>query len=134
MGRDSSDQIVIQSSIALLQERFRQLERVKEMREGRELLRSLLESKTYSIPTPNAQYEPSKLFFKSEILIPQPRTPCQVSLSLWPNSQIKHSNFTSETPPQLLMKSWPTDNKPVLRSPPIKFNDSAYDVDTSLHL
>lgn len=45
MGRESNinDPIVIQSSsIALLQERFRQLQRMKEMREERELLRKLV--------------------------------------------------------------------------------------------
>ncbi|KAL7163422.1 hypothetical protein ACSBR2_039514 [Camellia fascicularis] len=117
MGRESSDQIVIHSSIALLQERFRQLQRVKEMRQGRDLVRTLPD-----------QNEPSKLFFRSEILIPPPRSPRQISLSLCP----KNNNFPNiETPD--LMKSWLSD-KSFARAPPIKFNDSNSDVDTSLHL
>lgn len=39
MGRQN-DSAVLHSSIALLQERFRQLQRIKEMRVGRELLKS----------------------------------------------------------------------------------------------
>ncbi|CAL5410376.1 unnamed protein product [Camellia sinensis] len=121
MGRESSDQIVIHSSIALLQERFRQLQRVKEMRQGRDLVRTLPD-----------QNEPSKLFFRSELLNPPPRSPRQISLSLCPNSQIKNNNFPDiETPD--LMKSWLSD-KSFARAPPIKFNDSNSDVDTSLHL
>ena len=38
MARDQNEQIVIQSSIALLQEKFRQLERARELRAERELL------------------------------------------------------------------------------------------------
>ncbi|KAK9089866.1 hypothetical protein Scep_028948 [Stephania cephalantha] len=39
MGRQSSDEPIMLSSIALLQERFKRLQRVKEMREERELLK-----------------------------------------------------------------------------------------------
>ncbi|CAH8306076.1 unnamed protein product [Eruca vesicaria subsp. sativa] len=38
MARDRNEQIVIQSSIALLQERFRQLHKARELRAERELL------------------------------------------------------------------------------------------------
>ncbi|KAJ4868004.1 Uncharacterized protein Rs2_14016 [Raphanus sativus] len=38
MARDRNEQIVIQSSIAMLQERFRQLQRARELRAERELL------------------------------------------------------------------------------------------------
>ncbi|WOK95459.1 hypothetical protein Cni_G04166 [Canna indica] len=40
MGRQSNDSIVLNSSIALLQERFKQLQRDRERREERELRRS----------------------------------------------------------------------------------------------
>ncbi|CAA3015430.1 Hypothetical predicted protein [Olea europaea subsp. europaea] len=39
MGRQNNDQKVVGSSIVLLQERFRQLQRIKEKREERELLK-----------------------------------------------------------------------------------------------
>ncbi|KAL2246126.1 UNVERIFIED_CONTAM: hypothetical protein Sindi_2880800 [Sesamum indicum] len=44
MGRQNNDPRVVGSSIVLLQERFKQLERVKEMREERQLLRPLPQS------------------------------------------------------------------------------------------
>ena len=51
MGRDSHDPTSFHSSIALLQERFRQLQRVKEMREERELQKMLNEPKQFSSNT-----------------------------------------------------------------------------------
>ncbi|XAR53864.1 hypothetical protein NMG60_11022572 [Bertholletia excelsa] len=128
MGRERSDQAVICSSIALLQERFRQLQKVKEMRQGRELLlRNLSSSEpefNYSPIGLTPLYEPSMLFFQSEILLPQPRPPSQASLSLWPDYQIRHGGAGSR-------RLWPT-SKP---SAPIKIVDSDHsDVDTSLHL
>ncbi|GKV49487.1 hypothetical protein SLEP1_g56238 [Rubroshorea leprosula] len=44
-GDRQIDPTVVHPSIALLQERFRQLERAKEMRQEKELLRMLLESR-----------------------------------------------------------------------------------------
>ncbi|XP_059636715.1 uncharacterized protein LOC132278830 [Cornus florida] len=139
MGRESSDQqhTVIHSSIALLQERFRQLERMKEMREERELMRMISEShdqQQYS-SSPTMHYEPSSssFFFHSELILP-PRVvpPVQVSLSLWPNSQSKCSDFRGLD--QTAMKTWPTDT-PLVRASPVKSTqDSDSDVDTSLHL
>lgn len=41
MGRQDNDPTMVNSSIALLQERFRQLEKVKERREGKQLVRLL---------------------------------------------------------------------------------------------
>ncbi|XP_057497505.1 uncharacterized protein LOC130782263 [Actinidia eriantha] len=136
MGRKSSDhQVVIHSSIALLRERFMQLQREKEMRQRRAFLRTLWESERYITNSPTAHYEPPKLFFfQTEILKPPP---CQVSLSLWPNSQIKHSNFQGTEKPPQVMKLWQpstTTDNPFACAPPIKFNDSDPDVDTSLHL
>ncbi|KAH8506884.1 hypothetical protein H0E87_013623 [Populus deltoides] len=77
MGKENTDPIVIQSSIALLQERFRQLQRVKAMREEKELSRNIhVESNKQSSPT--MQYhEPAaanRLFFHPELIL-QPRSP-----------------------------------------------------------
>ncbi|KAL9144865.1 hypothetical protein ABFS82_13G003400 [Erythranthe guttata] len=45
MGRQNKDHAVVGSSIALLQERFKQLQRLKEMREERQLLSLLPQTK-----------------------------------------------------------------------------------------
>ncbi|CAK9156823.1 unnamed protein product [Ilex paraguariensis] len=130
MGRGSNDHVSIDSSIALLQERFRQLQRVKQMREEREYLKMLSESEGCTNPT--TSHEPSKLFFQSELILPQ-KPPSQVSLSLSPNTQIRHANFkATETTPQLT-KSWLADTN-LARPSSIKLDGSDSDVDTSLHL
>ncbi|GAB2298975.1 hypothetical protein Dimus_033051 [Dionaea muscipula] len=96
MGRDDG---VIQSSILLLQERFRQLQKEKEMREKRELLKmfseaqeksnyyynytgSLLSTSNVSDSTSTATlvniassmqyYDPLKFFFHPELVMPPP--------------------------------------------------------------
>lgn len=48
MGRQNKDRAVVGSSIVLLQERFKHLQRLKEMREERELLKSTHHSYSYS--------------------------------------------------------------------------------------
>ncbi|KAK9224201.1 hypothetical protein WN944_012651 [Citrus x changshan-huyou] len=91
MGRESNDPIVTQSSIALLQERFRQLQRVKEMREERELHlhKMVVEPKLFS---PAMQYDcyetSSRLFFHFLPTRTSTSSP-QVSLPLWSYSQSK---------------------------------------------
>ncbi|XP_011085643.1 uncharacterized protein LOC105167568 [Sesamum indicum] len=45
MGRQNKDQEVVGSSILLLQQRFEQLERLKKMREERQLRRTLAQSR-----------------------------------------------------------------------------------------
>ncbi|KAG6768959.1 hypothetical protein POTOM_024573 [Populus tomentosa] len=140
MGKENTDPIVIQSSIALLQERFRQLQRVKAMREEKELSRNIhVESTKQSSPT--MQYhEPAaanRLFFHPELIL-QPRSPPHVCLSLWPNPQGKQAGFRCEETPALMSLS-------STKSPPKlgvldKFDASATDddddddIDTSLHL
>ncbi|GAB4826481.1 hypothetical protein Ancab_033376 [Ancistrocladus abbreviatus] len=135
MGTDNHG--VIQSSIALLQERFRQLQREREMREKREILRlfsSDLESNHHntSTTTPAAAtsvpmlycYEPSKLFFHHPELVFPAALPLsdKFTLSLWPTSQTKDGDV-------------PTNQTPFLRATSCKqFDDSVSDVDTSLHL
>ncbi|KAL8473971.1 hypothetical protein ACS0TY_030719 [Phlomoides rotata] len=48
MARQDKDTAVVGSSIVLLQERFKHLQRLKEMREERELLKSLPQSTDHS--------------------------------------------------------------------------------------
>jgi hypothetical protein len=127
-GEDQQDSTVIHSSIALLQERFRQLQRVKEMREERELMR-----KHPNLHPPMPSEQPSRLFFHSELIIP-PRSPPQASLSVSPPSQSRRADYpVGDTP--LFVNSWRhTDDH---RSSVNEFNDSDSDhskVDTSLHL
>lgn len=126
MGRQSSDSIVVHSSIVLLQERFRQLQRAKEMREERELLRLLSESER--VVNPTARYEPSRLFFHSELINP-PRPSLQHSPYLQTNPQGKNTDLhVIETP--LLANLWSTDAVMHRRN----VFDDVSDVDTSLHL
>ncbi|KAK9268192.1 hypothetical protein L1049_010635 [Liquidambar formosana] len=128
MGRENKDPTVIHSSIVLLQERFRQLHRVKKMREGRGLLKMLKEPQRFGH---TINYDPTKLFFNPEVILP-PRPPPQVSLSLWPNSHTKQDhNRGTETP--LLTDLWPRD-APSMQASSNKLEGSESDVDTSLHL
>ncbi|ONK59826.1 uncharacterized protein A4U43_C08F11220 [Asparagus officinalis] len=67
MGRQGNDPTVFHSSIALLQERFRQLQRVKEMREERELLKGFAGTTTESDPHPP---QPPKWFLHPDLVRP----------------------------------------------------------------
>lgn len=151
MGRQSNDPIVTQSSIALLQERFRQLQRVKEMREERELHlhKMVVEPKLFS---PAMQYDcyetSSRLFFHFLPTRTSTSSP-QVSLSLRSYSQSKqqvqvHDDYfqiqcmettpllpTSETVPAAAAAAPPS-----LHASAKKFETPNHhdDVDTSLHL
>lgn len=150
MGRESNDLIVTQSSIALLQERFRQLQRVKEMREERELHlhKMVVEPKLFS---PTMQYDcyetSSRLFFHFLPTRTSTSSP-QVSLSIWSNSQSKqqvqvHDDHFQiqcmETPP--LLPTFETVPAAAAAAPSPdasakKFETPNHhdDVDTSLHL
>ncbi|XVF33890.1 hypothetical protein REPUB_Repub18cG0010600 [Reevesia pubescens] len=113
----------IHSSIALLQERFRQLQKAKEMRQEREVLRLLYEAERINPATP---HEASQSFFHSELIL-QPRAPVQGSQYSDSSMQSMHTQFqVIETP--ILSNSRPKDT--VMHTS--TFNDS--DVDTSLHL
>ncbi|KAG8385851.1 hypothetical protein BUALT_Bualt03G0088200 [Buddleja alternifolia] len=133
------------SSIALLQERFRQLEKMKELRQEKELLRMLSDqSERYSPPI--MHYEPKhlKTCLSSEMMMmmfvpPKPHE-CQLSLSLWPDSQIKHADFRGTRhqaqAPSNLAKSWFADDAPnFVSTRPNKIeNSDDYHIDTSLRL
>ncbi|EOY28933.1 hypothetical protein QUC31_013304 [Theobroma cacao] len=134
MGRESINDptIVFQSSIALLQERFRQLQRMKEMREERELLRKHAEPKQCN---PTLPYEPSRLFFH---FLPPRSPPPQVPFSIWSGSQHRCSGTDSQSTEAPLFESLlPTASKipDSMHVSQNKFDDSdCDDVDTSLHL
>lgn len=154
MGRESSDnQTVVQySSIALLQERFRQLERAKEMRGRREILRMLSDSDRCTTTTHNdlSSSSSSKLLFNSELMLPSRRPavpPSQLSLSLCPNSpshllsDIHHPNFQAAVvSPSYLAKSRVNTDTRLDHPSFIRYTndnidtDVDVDVDTSLHL
>ncbi|XVF26201.1 hypothetical protein REPUB_Repub13aG0279000 [Reevesia pubescens] len=141
MGRESmNDPIVIQSSIALLQERFRQLQRMKEMREERELLKKLAaEPKQCSNPSPDHDQSSGLLFF--HFLPPRSPPSRQVpnNFSIWSGSQGKGASTTFRCMDAPLFASLlPTviEKPSSLHVSLNKFEDSDYsdDVDTSLHL
>lgn len=68
MGRHGSETgALLHSSIALLQERFRELQRIREMREKRELLRLFSEAKYLSSSAPCSQ---PRWFFHPELWNP----------------------------------------------------------------
>lgn len=122
--RQSCDAPGMQSSIALLQERFRQLQRAKEMREARELLRLLSELERVK---PATDFDPNRFFFHSELIHSSITLP-QGSHNLQTNFQSKYTDLqVTETP--FLANLSSTESVMDRTS---NFDDS--DVDTSLHL
>lgn len=125
MGRQSNDPTMVSSSIALLQERFRQLEKVKEQREEKELLNLFAETERIM---PTAHFEPSKLSFQPQMTNPNWST-LRDSPSLELNLQTKQVDVQAMKRPTL------TDLRPngaAMASTSRSFENS--DVDTSLHL
>ncbi|GFZ12596.1 hypothetical protein Acr_23g0009810 [Actinidia rufa] len=111
-SRQRSESLVIHSSsIALLQERFRQLQRAKERREERELMRQV--SKSHPTHSPTC-HDPSRLFFNSELIAPPRPPPLQGS-----SSSLHHHMGQSKNTETFLCRS-------------SNYDDS--DIDTSLHL
>ncbi|PON80707.1 hypothetical protein PanWU01x14_002630 [Parasponia andersonii] len=128
MGRQSGDATTkVSSSIALLQERFRQLQKVKERREEKELMKMLSESEKVS---PKGHFDPSNLPFQSNMNLPQrPTSQDDQSLSLGLDLQSKQSDvYTFRSQP--LTSLWP--NTSAAASSSKSFDNS--DIDTSLHL
>lgn len=105
----TSDQMEVKSSISLLQERFKQLQKIKKMRQEKELLKNMLM---------HFDHHDNRFYFHSELNMVSPiyndKSSSRFSLSLWPD--IKSRNFVRSTPKL------------------IKRDDSHSDVDTSLHL
>ncbi|KAL6205381.1 hypothetical protein ACLB2K_022641 [Fragaria x ananassa] len=88
--------VKVHSSIALLQERFKQLQRAKEMREERELLRQLIaESAERANQTHQAaaHFEPKELVFQSEMTGSQCKQQPQVSMYLQPSYLQSKQNY-----------------------------------------
>lgn len=150
MGRESHnhDPTSFNSSIALLQERFRQLQRVKEMREEREHQKMLNEPKqllNFNTTTMSSTYHHNSnnsILSHPELIMPS-RSPPHVSLSLWPTtSQGKQEEYTSAHT-SVSMNLYPTDYNNYSHSQSLQVSwknvydcDSGADsgVDTSLHL
>ncbi|OMP05866.1 hypothetical protein COLO4_08493 [Corchorus olitorius] len=126
---------MVSSSIALLQERFRQLQKVRERREEKELLKLFSESERVvvsSSSTPTMRYDqPNRLPFQSDQLIQPYRQPLQDSLSLGLNSsQSWQTDYRAMAIPDST-SLWP--NTAATSSTTSKNFDYS-DVDTSLHL
>ena len=159
MGREVHETTVVCSSIALLQERFRQLERVKEMREERELLRVHSEPNNATntqcffnnLNNPAAKNceKPSRLFFHPDLIFPRrTSTSSQQAVSdltsLCPTFHSDQYYYyyycSSAETPQLFTRLWHLDasvSSPFQASSGLGlFGDShdETDVDTSLHL
>ncbi|GLU15790.1 hypothetical protein SLE2022_322550 [Rubroshorea leprosula] len=134
MGRESSNPVVIQSSIALLQERFRQLQKMKEMREERELLRRKLQkSKQYEAMMVTEDFEPMAAGFFFHFL--PPRSP-PAPASLWSDSDSQGEQSSMErknTPVLMSLLPIKTPNSEV-SSIKLEGCSDSDDVDTSLHL
>ncbi|KAE8680260.1 putative metal ion binding protein [Hibiscus syriacus] len=118
MGGQSD--LAVHSSIALLQERFRQLQRAKEMRQEREVSRLLSEAQRINHAT---LHQAPQSFFHSELIL-QPRPPLQGSIYSQTGMHARHQVIDTSS----LSNLWLRDT--VMRAS--TFNDS--DVDTSLHL
>lgn len=111
----TSDQMEVKSSISLLQERFKQLQKIKKMRQEKELLKNMLMHFDHHDVE---SYNNNKFYFHSELNMVSPinndKSSSRFSLSLWPD--IKSRNIVRSTPK--LKRDY----------------NSHSDVDTSLHL
>ncbi|KAF3451851.1 hypothetical protein FNV43_RR07947 [Rhamnella rubrinervis] len=153
MGTESHEcPSVVHSSIALLQERFRQLQRMKEMREEKELInRMLAVAESNNKHYLNIHVKPT-MYFEPACLFPKPQRAIQVqpqnqdSVSQWQSNveyrSVESSSISSCTRP--LMNLWPIDYDTPSSSSDASLSfsklseeylcDSESDVDTSLHL
>ncbi|XP_020205211.1 uncharacterized protein LOC109790466 [Cajanus cajan] len=122
MGRQGNHDptTTVNSSIALLQERFRQLEKVKERREGKQLLKLLSSENTSSVIMHNPASSQNSQ---------QPRlvNPHHDALSLGLNFTDKYGGDHSTMKPTPSSNLWP-------QGASASRNFDSSDVDTSLHL
>ncbi|PNX55627.1 hypothetical protein L195_g045511 [Trifolium pratense] len=114
MGRQDNDPTMVNSSIALLQERFRQLEKVKERREGKQLL-TLLSS------------ESNTLASQQRLVVPNNKQTHHDSLSLGLNLTSKQGDMNTMKS-NTSLSSWSHGGSSTSR------NFDTSEVDTSLHL
>ncbi|KAH0468234.1 hypothetical protein IEQ34_003267 [Dendrobium chrysotoxum] len=121
MRRQSSEPAVLHSSIALLQERFRQLQRVKEKREEREQIRAINEH----LHLQQQQQQQPKWFVHPELMHPSSHLRNTPSFLL---SKSNDFNEFQSMEASLSLRSWPPAS--VIQSS----NGFNEEVDTSLHL
>ncbi|KAF5741378.1 hypothetical protein HS088_TW10G00375 [Tripterygium wilfordii] len=124
MVRPNGDSTMASSSIALLQERFRELQRVKEDREKKELLR------LYSGSDPPSMHynQPTKLgYHQQEMMFLPSKPPLGDSFSLGLKLQ-NRTDFPVVTGTSL------TKSKPSVANSSKQFCFDSSDVDTTLHL
>lgn len=127
MGRQTGDPTTVSPSIALLQERFRHLEKVKERREERDLLKLFSETERNAPTMVFDQH--SKSSFQSEMIIPH-RSTLQDSLSLGLNLRTDPAGLRAMKM-QPLTNSWPYGTAATAGTSKSSENSG---VDTSLHL
>ncbi|KAJ1294657.1 hypothetical protein BS78_01G162200 [Paspalum vaginatum] len=128
MGVQSSDGQVMFSSIALLQQRFRELERIREKREER--LLHMLAPRPAATITPRET--PVKWFFHPDLLYPcrplRDTTAATASLfSAVPATSCECKSFQLRGEP-IAVELWPS------KTYNYKHVSGEVDVDTSLHL
>ncbi|MQL88363.1 hypothetical protein Taro_020913 [Colocasia esculenta] len=124
MGREGgSNPTAVHSSIALLQERFRQLQRVKEMREERELLRACTEPDR---PSPSGCGHEPKWFLHPDLV--HPSRPLHGPKSFRPDSGGQQAEFPASS--TSLSMAWNGRSSSIRSS----YGSDEMDVDTSLHL
>ncbi|KAK4765344.1 hypothetical protein SAY86_026434 [Trapa natans] len=135
MGGGAQDAIAVHSSIALLQERFRQIQRMKEMREEKELQRLLSKcpSKSLSVPHQKPNYEPFSVFFEPGFGFPLDSASSQLSLSLWPRSRSDGGSCLWPMEAPVLVRPWLSGTRSLMGNLSDK-PEGFEDVDTSLHL
>lgn len=121
MGREGGgDSIMVCSSIALLQQRFKQLEKDREKREEKELMKVLSESESA-----NRRYDPKGLLYRQQ-QSRQDSSLLSLGLSLYDRRTLAIPTPSSTTTTSL----WGANDTPTTSN---KFE--TYDhVDTSLHL
>ncbi|KAI3440947.1 uncharacterized protein J3R85_002982 [Psidium guajava] len=130
MARQSGDTKVVRSSLALLQERFKELQRAKERREQRERMRWISKP---GRPSHNSSPDRSRARFQHQAShphLPSRAAPedCFLSLCHNPQSQWNHAKFrTMNTMPS--PNAWPNVASAISSRCP-----NYLEVDTSLHL
>ncbi|WCJ33048.1 hypothetical protein M5689_014434 [Euphorbia peplus] len=128
MGRQNCESTAVHSSIALLQERFRQLERAKEMRQKRELLRMFSEAEQQVKPATKAyEYESSRPFFHSELILSPTE---QLQGSRYPETSLRNKQTDLQNTETTNLENLWSKNTAMQ----ITNNVDEPDIDTSLHL
>ncbi|KAL3627310.1 hypothetical protein CASFOL_028673 [Castilleja foliolosa] len=119
---DHSTSGVTFSLMALLQERFKHLQKMKELRQQQELLRLFSESEKH-VPHPSTKYRNN---FDSENYSGSPQPNCQLSLSLWPDST-PTKRADNRAPPNSSKSCFANASR-------VCMDNSGSDIDTSLRL